>query len=432
MYKKFLGYLPFVIILSCAFLNSCSEDTPDPTVVIIRDTVTKLDTTYLKDTLIIGDTIFQGDTLRLIDTLILIDTLMLRDTLFFRDTTLINRKFVNHSGLIRNNETWSSEKIHRLVGFVTVINGATLTIEAGTRIEAMPGITSSASALMISKDAKIDAQGTAEAPIIMTSVSDNGNLSDNASALWGGLIVLGDDYISADAQSEYIEGLSSSPYGIYGGTNSAHNAGKIRYVSVRHAGVNIGEGNEINAFTFAGVGSLTVVENIEVVGTQDDGIELFGGSVNVTNAIIYYNGDDAIDTDQAWTGTLDNVISIFPGDTPLELDGPEGSLQRGDNKIRNFTSYGAGDNELIDFDDNTNSSLDRLFFMNYSSGARIGGYDGFSSNGGGNKVSNVEYMGQDVFGSMPAKSVSSPAVGADKTKFNWTYTSTTSIWDKLK
>ena len=396
MYKKFLGYLPLVLVLVSASLSSCSDDST------VSGTL-RNDTTYQKDTLIIGDTIFQGDTLRLIDT-------------------------TNHSGVIKNNETWSSEKIHRLVGFVTVRHGATLTIEAGTRIEAMPGIGSSASALIIFKDGKIDAQGTAEAPIIMTSVSDNGNLSDDASALWGGLIVLGDDYISADGQTEGIEGLPVD----YGGTNSAHNAGKIRYVSVRHAGVNIGEGNEINAFTFAGVGAATVVENIEVVGTQDDGIELFGGSVNVTNAIIYYNGNDAIKTDQAWTGTLDNVISIFPGGAPLELDGPEGSLQRGDNKIRNFTSYGAGDIELIDFDDNTNSSLDGLFFMNYSSGARIGGYDGFSSNGGGNKVSNVEYMGQNVFGSMPAKSVSSPTVGADKTKFNWTYTSTTSIWDKLK
>ena len=91
-------------------------------------------------------------------------------------------------------------------------------------------------------------------------------------------------------------------------------------------GANIGEGNEINGLTLGGVGSGTVIENIEIVSNQDDGIEWFGGAVSITNAVVWNTGDDAIDTDQAWSGTLDNFVVINPGDECFELDGGEGDF----------------------------------------------------------------------------------------------------------
>ena len=112
------------------------------------------------------------------------------------------------------------------------------------------------------------------------------------------------------------------------GDNEEDNSGIIKYVSVRHGGANIGDANEINGITFGGVGSGTVVENIEVVANQDDGVEFFGGSVSVKNVLVWTNGDDALDTDMAWSGTVDNFVIINPGDEALELDGGEGLFNK--------------------------------------------------------------------------------------------------------
>jgi hypothetical protein len=178
------------------------------------------------------------------------------------------------------------------------------------------------------------AMGTASEPIIFTSVADeiepgqiaSPNLDPTLNGLWGGLIVLGNAPISADAASVQIEGIPpSDPNGLYGGNDPADNSGEIHYISIRHGGANIGEGNEINGLTLGGVGSGTIIENVEIVANQDDGIEWFGGSVSVKNAVVWNTGDDAIDTDQAWSGTLDNFIIINPGDECFELDGAEGS-----------------------------------------------------------------------------------------------------------
>ena len=153
------------------------------------------------------------------------------------------------------------------------------------------------------------AMGTEEAPIIMTSIADNiqpgdinsPNLTVDDNGLWGGLIVLGNAPVSTNAGDEgRIEGIPADiPEGLYGGNSPMDNSGVIRYVSVRHGGTLIGEGNEINGITFGGVGAGTTVENMEVVANVDDGIEFFGGTVNVSNLLVWAQGDDAIDIDQA-------------------------------------------------------------------------------------------------------------------------------------
>ena len=141
------------------------------------------------------------------------------------------------------------------------------------------------------------------------------------------MIVLGNAPISADAASVQIEGIPPSDQnGFYGGSDAADNSGSIKYISIRHGGANIGEGNEINGLTLGGVGSGTTIENIEIVSNQDDGIEWFGGAVSVKNVVVWNTGDDAIDTDQAWSGTLDNFAIVNPGDECFELDGGEGNF----------------------------------------------------------------------------------------------------------
>lgn len=231
---------------------------------------------------------------------------------------------------------WETGKVYILGGRIAVTSGVTLTIQPGVIVKGEAGTGANATALIIARGAKIDAQGTPTSPIIFTSVADeimpgqisSPNLDPTANGLWGGLIVLGNARISADAPSIQIEGIPvSDQNGLYGGQNDADNSGIIKYVSIRHGGANIGEGNEINGLTLGGVGSGTVIENIEVIANQDDGIEWFGGKVNVKNAIVWNAGDDAIDTDQSWSGTLDNFIVITPGDECFELDGPEGTYE---------------------------------------------------------------------------------------------------------
>lgn len=237
---------------------------------------------------------------------------------------------------INSNLTLTNDKIWYLSGRTSVTSGAILTIEPGTIIKGVSGTGANASCLIIARGAKINAQGTPSQPIIFTSEADNievgqlagTSISNSTNGLWGGLIILGNAPISADATSVQIEGIPASDNnGLYGGTTETDNSGILSYVSIRHGGANIGEGNEINGLTLGGVGSGTIIDNIEVVANQDDGIEWFGGNVNVSNVLVWNVGDDCIDIDQAYSGTVTNVL-IIPGlstDHALEIDGGEGT-----------------------------------------------------------------------------------------------------------
>ena len=183
------------------------------------------------------------------------------------------------------NTTWTADKIWILGSRIAVTSGVTLTIEPGTIIKGQAGTGANATALIIARGAKINAVGTAAAPIIFTSIADeiqpgqiaSPNLDPTLSGLWGGLMIMGNAPISADAASVQIEGIpASDPNGLYGGSDAADNSGVVKFISIRHGGANIGEGNEINGLTLGGVGNGTVIENVEVVANQDDGIEFFG------------------------------------------------------------------------------------------------------------------------------------------------------------
>src|SRR5690606_2551985 len=202
------------------------------------------------------------------------------------------------------------------------------------------------------------------------------NLSSTTSGLWGGLIVLGNARISASAETVGIEGIpASDPNGLYGGTNDTESSGTLKYISIRFSGTDIGEGNEIQGLTLGGVGSGTVIENIEIVGSADDGIEWFGGKVNVSNVVVWNCGDDGIDTDQSWSGTLNNFAVIGASGHAFELDGPEGSATYGIHTIKNgfirMSSDEITTQEIINTDDNSNVSLQNLYFTDLVDGQII-------------------------------------------------------------
>jgi len=237
--------------------------------------------------------------------------------------------------IIDTDMTLTNDTIWTIAGRVTVTNGVTLTIEPGTILKGASGSGSNACALVIARGGKINAQGTAEQPIIFTSIVDNievgqlsgTNLSEYDTGLWGGVLVLGNGHICAGAGDviSQIEGIPvSDNNGGYGGSIPDDNSGIMTYVSIRHGGANIGAGNEINGLSLGGVGSGTIINNIEVIANQDDGIEWFGGSVNVSNIVVGYCGDDGLDIDQSYDGDITNFYTVGIGDEDLEVDGPEG------------------------------------------------------------------------------------------------------------
>lgn len=297
-------------------------------------------------------------------------------------------------GNISEDKTLDASKIWLLKGRVSVESGATLTIPAGTIIKAASGTGADASTLIIARGAKIIADGTAAAPIVMTSVSDNieiggtypssgAALSVDTRGLWGGLLVLGKapSSFSGDVAELQIEGIPTSDInGLYGGTDAADNSGSIQYLSIRHGGAEIGEGNEINGLTLGGVGSGTTINQVEVLGNVDDGIEFFGGTVNATNLLVWGQGDDAIDIDQAYAGTIDGALVILTAasDHGFEIDGPEGSAA-GRFTLKNATVIGATDDcdaegvdgEMADFRKGATGDVMNVLFKDFAGGKDV-------------------------------------------------------------
>ncbi len=214
-----------------------------------------------------------------------------------------------------NSYYWTADNTYLLDGKVFIEEGATLYIEAGTVIKGKPGSGEQASALIVARGGKIYAEGTADRPIIMTAESDDVSnpvdVAYDTQGLWGGLIVLGRATINVVGGENNIEGIpTTEPRGLYGGNDDDDDSGVIRYVSIRHGGAEIGEGNEINGLTLGGVGRGTTIEYVEVYANKDDGFEWFGGTVNGHHLIAAFCGDDGFDMDEGFRGKLQFIFAI--------------------------------------------------------------------------------------------------------------------------
>ncbi len=288
------------------------------------------------------------------------------------------------TGSITENKTLDAANVWTLAGRVIVEPGVTLTIEPGTVIKGELGVGAAASSLIVARGATINAAGTASNPIVFTSAGDNiSNGSqvgtslnyESQNGLWGGLIILGDAPISPESgATAQIEGIPADvTAGNYGGNNPTDNSGVLTYVSIRFGGAEIGSGNEINGLTLGGVGSGTTIHHVEVISNFDDGIEFFGGTVNVSDAIVVNQGDDAFDIDQAWSGTLMNFINIAgpESDFSLEIDGPEGSENAdGKYELMNGTLKG-GAGSMVVFKKSAQGNISNTYFLNYNSGSSL-------------------------------------------------------------
>ncbi|MDX2088779.1 MAG: hypothetical protein SFX73_13060 [Kofleriaceae bacterium] len=208
---------------------------------------------------------------------------------------------------ISQNTTWTKDNVYVLprLKYVFVQSGATLTIEPGTVIKGEQG-----SVLVVARGGKIRAEGTAAEPITFTSSQPTGQRS---AGWWGGLLILGNAPVNVNKatgsdEATYEAFTSAIPEGKFGGTDPADNSGSLKYVRIQFAGFNFVSDREFNNLTLAGVGSGTVIDYVQVHGGSDDGIEMFGGTVNVKHLVSSQNQDDGFDTDNGWQGNAQFVV----------------------------------------------------------------------------------------------------------------------------
>ncbi len=214
-------------------------------------------------------------------------------------------------------------------------DGPVLTVEAGATL----AFQSSASFMIINRGSQLFAVGRADAPITFTSLSDiNGTVGPEDVQQWGGMVINGfgitnkcaytgsaatNDLATSDCHVD-AEGAAGLDESQYGGDNNDDSSGRMEYVVVKHTGATVGNGDELNGITFGGVGRNTIVNNLQVYSTFDDGIEMFGGAVNFNNFVGMYVRDDAIDIDEGYSGTITNALVIqseTDGNHCIEADG---------------------------------------------------------------------------------------------------------------
>lgn len=244
--------------------------------------------------------------------------------------------------------TLTNDTVWALTGPVFVgndkANSVTLEIEPGTIIFGSRG----ADYLVISRDSKVEAVGTAAAPIIFTSYNDV--IGEEVQAgQWGGMIVLGNAPttkcpIDGTDCSLQVEGAETGA--VFGGANDADNSGTLKYVVVKYAGFEIAPDNELNGITFGGVGSGTEIDYLQVHANADDGVEFFGGSVNAKHLVLTSIQDDSVDWDNGYNGKLQYVYVEHAADGSDANRGIEGDGDGGDGeafslpKIANITIIG--------------------------------------------------------------------------------------------
>ena len=246
------------------------------------------------------------------------------------------------SGSIQGDTTWKAGTTYTLKDYVFVESG-TLTIEPGVTIKGETG-----SALVITREAKLNAVGTAEKPIVFTSAQAEGT---RAAGDWGGVVLLGKAKINVAGGENTIEGFfatSGDTRTKYGGQDDAHDCGKLKYARIEFAGYELAEDNELNGLTTGACGSATDIDYVQVHKGADDGVEMFGGTAGLKHIVISQPDDDGLDYDLGWRGKVQFLVVQQNG--TVGNRGIEASGNKNDNgaqphtvpEIWNATFIGSG------------------------------------------------------------------------------------------
>ncbi|MDZ4750990.1 MAG: hypothetical protein SGI87_05190 [Flavobacteriales bacterium] len=289
---------------------------------------------------------------------------------------------VGNTTLTCNNTYVIDEKIY-------VQDGADLFIQPGTVLRGAFGLTVDANALIVSRGGQLWANGTDCCPIIFTDANDplDGSYSINIRGQWGGIIMLGratNNLLLANGGAAVANGVGNieglvpgDSRNHYGGNDDNDNSGSLKYVSIRHGGTNIGANNEINGLTLGSIGRGTKLEYIEVISNDDDGIEFFGGTVDLKHAVVMFCNDDYFDWDQGYRGRGQFWYGVqLPGASPqgdegFESDGDDsnsGNTPFSDAKVYNVTLIGRGANRAVEAREGTRGRISNSIFANFAAG----------------------------------------------------------------
>lgn len=232
-------------------------------------------------------------------------------------------------------------------------NNSTLKLEAGTVVYGAPQ-----SFITITRDSKIIATGSQDKPVVFTALERQNPVP----GYWGGVVITGNARInnckatSAQGFCEgFIEGVASDVAPKYGGTNDDDSSGSIEFMRVEYAGYTFGTDSELNAITFYGVGRGTKVEYIQAYKGADDGVELFGGTVNLKYVVSVDNDDDGFDWDQGWSGAAQFIYIELENASEKDPNGIEAdnfkdnmsALPRSNPTLSNVTIVGKGSNPKL-------------------------------------------------------------------------------------
>lgn len=305
----------------------------------------------------------------------------------------------NFQGTINDGEvTLDATKTYKLTGKIQVNSGATLTIPAGTKIEGTGG---TSAYIAIAQGGKLNVNGTAASPVVMTSGLATKNAGD-----WGGLVICGKAPINrvtggaSTAQSEVAD-LS------YGGTVSTDNSGSIKYLRIEYAGAAFNSEKEFNGLSLFGVGSGTTIDFVEFFHGADDGVEFFGGTVNTSNLVSIGNEDDQFDWTEGWNGTNTNwygKLDFGKGNRGIEADNFElGYLNTpiANPTITNMTLVGPGsapatgvflENQALKLRRGTKGIFTNLVLSAWTTGFDVENDETLSYMGTSLKASNVYFI----------------------------------------
>lgn len=252
--------------------------------------------------------------------------------------TAFEPQTVRISDDITTDTVWESGKTYILERAV-VVDNAQLTIESGVTVKGDQG-----SALIVARDSKLFSRGRPDSPVVFTSNQPEGQ---RVRGDWGGVVVLGRAPVNQPNAS--IEGVSQNDArGSFGGDDPQHSCGVIEYTRIEFAGFEVYKNNELNGLTLGGCGSNTIVRNVQVHRALDDGIEMFGGTVDLKNIVVTGAADDSIDWDWGWTGRVQFlVVQQHPdvGDNAFEGDNngnDHQAMPRSEPVFYNVTLAGTG------------------------------------------------------------------------------------------
>ncbi len=233
-----------------------------------------------------------------------------------------SRKTETVTGDITADATWDCKTTYLLDGRVYV-KGGTLKIGPGTVIQGDVN-----SALIVTSSAKLESVGTAVEPVLFTSIQAKGTRKPSD---WQGVVLLGKAKTNRTGGSNLFEGLDDLPENRYGGDDTKHNCGTIKYTRIEFAGYEILPTKELNGLSLGGCGSDTTLDYIHIHQSADDAIEFFGGSANVKHLVASSYDDDGLDWDEGWSGNA-QFIALQQPVNPSE-DDPNGF--EGDNQAQN-------------------------------------------------------------------------------------------------